>query len=121
MSIKVPLALVLAMLSTTMTNLAYAREHDAAAVLPTLSLRRPLYSLGLLLENSTWMRAFVLETGGFLLYAAALALASLSLVQSVAAGGIGILAFVAAHRAHRRLRPRELAGVAISILGLLAL
>jgi len=120
-SIKIPIALVLAMLSTTMTNLAYAREHDAAADLPSLSLRRPLTSLHLLLANRTWTRAFVLESGGFLLYALALALASLSLVQSVAAGGIGILAIVSARRARRRLRPREIAGVSISILGLVAL
>jgi hypothetical protein len=116
-----PVALVLALLSTTMTNLAYAREHDAAAGLPVLSGRRPLHSLHLLLADRQWLRAFVLETGGFLLYAAALALASLSLVQSVAAGGIGILAYVSARRARRRLRGRELAGVAISIAGLLAL
>ena len=121
MTIALPVALVLAMFSTTLTNLAYAREHDAAADLPTLSLRRPLNSLELLLANRAWMRAFVLETGGFLLYAAALALASLSLVQSVAAGGIGILAFASARRARRRLGRRELAGVAISILGLVAL
>jgi hypothetical protein len=120
-SIKIPIALVLAMLSTTMTNLAYAREHDAAADLPSLSLRRPLASLHLLLANRTWTRAFVLESGGFLLYAVALALASLSLVQSVAAGGIGILAIVSARRARRRLRGREIAGVSISILGLIAL
>jgi hypothetical protein len=116
-----PVALGLALASTTMTNLAYAREHDAAAGLPVLSGRRPLHSLHLLLGDRQWLRAFVLETGGFLLYAAALALASLSLVQSVAAGGIGILAYVSARRARRRLRGRELAGVAISIGGLLAL
>jgi drug/metabolite transporter (DMT)-like permease len=121
MSIKIPIALVLALLSTTMTNLAYAREHDVAAELPTLSLRRPLASLRLLIANRTWTRAFVLESGGFLLYAVALALASLSLVQSVAAGGIGILAYVSARRARRRLRRREILGVSIAILGLVAL
>jgi hypothetical protein len=109
------------MLSTTMTNLAYAREHDVAADLPSLSLRRPLASLHLLLASRAWTRALVLESGGFLLYALALALASLSLVQSVAAGGIGILAIVSARRARRPLRRREIAGVSISILGLIAL
>jgi hypothetical protein len=121
MTIRITLALLLALLSTTMTNLAYAREHDAAASLPNLSLRRPLHSLRLLLADRTWTRAFVLETAGFLLYAVALGLASLSLVQSVAAGGIGVLAVVSARRAHRHLRGRELTGVALAIAGLLAL
>jgi hypothetical protein len=121
MSIAIPTALVLAMLSTTLTNLAYAREHDAAAGLPALSMRRPLRSVRLLLADRSWMRAFVLESSGFLVYVVALALAPLALVQSVAAGGIGVLAFIAAHRARRQLRPRELTGVVMSVLGLLAL
>src|SRR4029078_2649596 len=51
----------------------------------------------------------------------ALALAPLSLVQSVAAGGIGILAFVSARMSGRHLGRTELPGVFISMLGLLAL
>jgi hypothetical protein len=113
--------LVLALASTTLTNLAYLREHDAAAALPTFSIRRPLHALLLLLGSPGWLRGFALETGGFVLYASALALAPLSLVQSVAAGGIGVLAFVGARLAHRHLSARQLAGVLISVLGLLAL
>jgi len=62
-----------------------------------------------------------METIGFLLYAAALALASLALVQSVVAGGIGVLAYVSARVARRRLSGRELGGVVLSVLGLVAL
>lgn len=73
--------------------MAYLREHDAAAALPILSMRRPLHSLGLLFQDRTWLTGFAMETAGFLLYAAALALAPLALVQSIGASGIGILAF----------------------------
>jgi hypothetical protein len=62
-----------------------------------------------------------METTGFLLYAAALALASLALVQSIAAGGIGVLAFVGERVSGRRLKPRQLAGVGLSVVGLVAL
>jgi hypothetical protein len=114
-------ALALAGVSATLTNLAYSREHDAAAKLPELTLSHPLRSLRLLLHDRSWMAGFALEGGGFALYAAALSIGSLSLVQSVAAGGIGVLAWASAHAAHRRLEPRERAGVAISFLGLLLL
>src|SRR5919197_4001541 len=87
-------ALALALASTTLTNLAYLREHDAAAALPCLSIRRPLRSARLLLSDRRWLLGFAMESGGFALYAAALALASLSLVQSIAAGGVGVLAVV---------------------------
>jgi hypothetical protein len=121
MTARTAVAIVLALLSTTFTNLAYLREHDAAAALPVLSMRRPLHSLQLLLDDRSWRLGFALESSGFLLYAAALALASLSLVQSINAGGIGVLAYVSARIAHRRLSGRELGGVIVSVLGLLAL
>ena len=121
MNAQTAVALVLALVSTALTNIAYLREHDAAAALPTLSLRRPLHSVHVLLSDRSWLLGFALEGAGFALYVAALALAPLSLVQSVAAGGIGILAFVSARMSHRHLGRAELAGVWISMLGLLAL
>ena len=121
MSIRTAIALALAAISTTLTNVAYLREHDAAASLPCLSMRRPLHSLRLLLTNRSWLTGFAMESGGFLLYAGALALASLALVQSIAAGGIGVLAFVSARMSGHRLGGRRIAGVGLSVIGLLAL
>jgi len=121
MSISTAVAIVLALLSTTLTNLAYLREHDAAAALPVLSMRRPVHSVQLLLGDRSWLLGFAMKSTGFLLYAAALALASLSLVQSINAGGIGVLAYVSAQMSRRHLSGRELSGVIVSVLGLLAL
>jgi drug/metabolite transporter (DMT)-like permease len=119
--VQTAVALLLALASATLTNIAYLRQHDAAAKLPVLSMRRPLHSAHALLGDRSWMLGFAMESGGFLLYAAALALASLALVQSVAAGGIGVLAFASARLARRRLTRRELAGVLLSVGGLVAL
>jgi hypothetical protein len=120
-SVRTAIAIALAIASTTLTNVAYLREHDAAARLPCLSMRRPLHSLRLLLTNRSWLLGFAMETGGFVLYASALALASLALVQSIAAGGIGVLAYASARISGRRLGTRQLSGVSLSIVGLLAL
>jgi hypothetical protein len=108
---------VLAAVSATLTNVAYLREHDAAASPTALSLRRPLQSLRLLLTDRSWMLGFAMESGGFASYAAALALASLAVVQSIGAGGIGVLAFVSSRVSGRPLTPRQSAGVAVSVLG----
>ena len=121
MSTSTIVALGLALASTVLINLAYLREHDAAAALPVLSIRRPLQSARLLLSDRSWLLGFGMESVGFLLYAAALALASLALVQSIAAGGIGVLAYVTARVAGRRLSKRERSGVLLSVLGLAAL
>jgi hypothetical protein len=121
LSLRTAIALVLALASTTLTNLAYLREHDAAAALPDLSLRRPLQSVRLLVNNRGWMLGFAMETSGFLLYAAALALASLALVQTIGAGGIGVLAYLSARFSGRHLSRRELSGVILAVVGLIAL
>jgi hypothetical protein len=120
-STRTAIAIVLEIASATLANVAYLREHDAAAALPCLSLRRPLHSLRLLITNRSWMLGFAMETGGFVFYAAALALASLALVQSIGAGGIGVLAYISARAAGRRLSPRALSGVSLSVVGLVAL
>lgn len=121
MSTSTAVALVLALASTVLINLAYLREHDAAAALPVLAIRRPLQSARALLTDRSWLLGFAMETAGFLLYVAALRLASLALVQSVAAGGIGVLGYVSARVTGRRLGARERNGVLLSILGLVAL
>src|SRR5438105_4621356 len=121
MSDQTALELLLALASTTLTNVAYLREHDAAAALPALSLRRPLHSARALFSDRRWFLEFALEGCVFALYVLALALAPLTLVQSITAGGIGILAFVSARFSGRRLRRLELVGVLVSMFVLLVL
>jgi hypothetical protein len=121
MSSEVLAGLVLAFVSAVVINLAYLREHDAVSGLPALSMRHPVHSARLLLTDRKWLVGFGMESAGFMLYVAALALAPLSLVQSIAAGGIGVLAFASARMAGRRLSRIELGGVLLSVLGLVAL
>lgn len=121
MQVDTVIGLILAAISTTLTNVAYSREHDAVAALPALSLRRPLQSLRLLLDDRSWMLGFAMESGGFASYAAALALAPLAVVQSIGAGGIGVLAYVTARVSGRRLGRLHLIGVWLSALGLVLL
>jgi hypothetical protein len=114
-------ALGLVLCSTTLVNLAYVREHDAVGSLPALSLRSPLRSLRLLLADHAWLSAFAMEGGGFALYVVALRLAPLALVQSVGAGGIGILAVATARLDGRTLSTRESVGAGVAVAGLLLL
>jgi drug/metabolite transporter (DMT)-like permease len=111
-------ALVLALASTILISLAYLREHGAVAGLAPLTLTHPLRSAWLLLSDRAWLLGFAMETGGFGLYVAALSLAPLALVQSVAAGGVGILAAASARLGHRRLSRREGMGAAVAVAGL---
>src|SRR6185295_3680551 len=83
-----------------------------------LSLRRPIASVRSLLGNRRWLMGFGSEAAGWLLYVVALALAPLSLVQAVAAGGIGILAVMVARITRVPLSRRERIGAGLSVAGL---
>src|SRR5262249_27049151 len=77
----------------------------------------PLQSLAILFADRSWVIGFVVGLAGWAAYVAALALAPISLVQGVSAGGIGILAALA-HRRGDAIDRAGWVGVGAAILGL---
>jgi len=119
--VQIALALVLTIVSACALDLGYLLQHDVAARLPPLSLRRPIASVRSLLVEPRWLIGSGIQVGGFVLYVLALALAPLALVQAAAAGGIGILAIMVSRITHVALTTRERVGAAVSVLGLVLL
>jgi len=115
------IGLGLAFVAAVVTNMAYSLEHDAAAALPRLSPRRPLRTVDFLIHDRRWMKAFVAETTGWLMYVAALRLAPLALVQAVTASGVAVLAFATARGHPSRLARREQVAVVLALSGLILL
>ena len=115
---QLALALAITVVSACCLNLGYLLEHSVASKVPALSVRRPVASLKSLLGNRRWLAGLGVESVGWLLYVAALALAPLSLVQATAAGGIGILAIMVSRFTHVPLTSRERIGVVVSVVGL---
>lgn len=112
--------LVLALFSAGALNWGWVVQHSAAVALPPLRLRHPLRSLRLLFADLRWVIGFVVGIAGWGLYIAALALAPLSLVQAVSAGGLPLLA-VLARRNGALLDRRRWSAVALAVAGLLLL
>jgi hypothetical protein len=112
--------LLLALASTLALNWSWVAQHEAASSLPPLSVRRPLASLALLFRDRAWLVGFLTGIGGWALYVGALALAPLSLVQAVAAGGIGLIAYFARARGATLTRA-QLVAAGLSLVGLLLL
>ena len=119
MSLEV--GLVAALASALALNWGYWAQHGAAATMPPLSLRRPVASLLLLFTHRRWTIGFLVGIGGWVLYVGALKLAALSLVQSVSAGGIGVLAVLAWRFGSARPSRRELVSLALALAGLVVL
>jgi hypothetical protein len=117
---NVAAGLLLALLSAGALNWGWIAQHREAAALPPLSLRRPVHSLRLLFTNRSWVAGFAIGLLGWALYIGALALAPLSLVQAVAAGGLPILALLA-RRNGAVLTRRQWTAVGLAAGGLLLL
>lgn len=122
MSGAVTAGLLLALGSTAALNWGFFNQHRAAEAIPPLSVRRPLASLRLLAASRRWLAGFLVGLVGWALYVSALKLAPLSLVQAVAAGGLGLLALLqwTSPTAERPTR-RECWAVAVAVLGLVLL
>ena len=110
-------ALVLSLLSAAALNWGYLAQHGAARDLPPLTLRAPIRSLRSLFSDLSWLAGFVVGILGWVFYLAALALAPLSLVQGVSAGGIGVLAALARRRGDPVTRFHSRA-IVVAMLGL---
>lgn len=118
MGLSVELGLGLALLTAFGSVAGFLYKFRGAREAPSVQLRHPwrstvalfrspLYSLGILIALTSW---------GF--HVGALALAPISLVQSVIAGGLVLLTVVADHMFGIEVRRREWIGVGLTAAGL---
>jgi hypothetical protein len=112
--------LILALLAAVALNIGFFVQHGATNTMVSLSLRHPWRSARCLLSDRQWLIGYATGWIGWGIYIGALTLAPLSLVQAVAAGGVGVLA-VLAHRLGTPLEPRERLGALIAVGGLVLL
>src|SRR5438105_15470368 len=118
MSDRLGVGLPLALGSAAALNWGFFAQHGAASGLSALSLRSPFRSLRVLFSSRRWVVGFATGLAGWALYVAALALAPLSLVQAVSAGGVGLLAALA-HRRGDSVDRADWIAVASAVAGLL--
>jgi hypothetical protein len=98
-------------------NGSYLVQHAGLSAAPAIRATRPIATLRGLLGSPTWRLGAALGYGGLALEAVGLALAPLSLVQSVLAAGLVVVAIGSARALHRR----EAAAIALIALALVAL
>jgi len=115
------IGLVLALATAAAFNWSWVAQHAITSQLPRLELRRPIWSLKLLFAHRRWLIAFLVGIVGWFFYVLALRLAPLSLVQSVSAGGLGLLGVFAQRASGESLPRREWVGIGLAVVGLIFL
>src|ERR671915_1620197 len=118
MSFGVQLGLLLALATAFASVVGFLYKHRGAVESPPVEPRRPVRS-SLALFRSRWYTIGILvATASWGLHVAALALAPISLVQSVIAGGLVLLTVVADRLFGLEVTRREWIGVAFTAAGL---
>lgn len=112
------LGLLLAGLSALITQVGFLLRHRGAVEAPAVDVRRPLRSAVGLFRQRWWTIGYALAVVAYACHVGALALAALSLVQAVLAGGLVLLAVIAERWFGFELDRRQWAGVLLTAGGL---
>ena len=112
------LGILLALLCAFTTNLGFLLKHRGACAAPDVSLRHPVRSAVGLFRSKVFALGMLVAVGAWLLHVGALAMAPLSLVQTVISGGLVFLAVLADRWFGCEVGPRQWLGVALTAVGL---
>jgi hypothetical protein len=109
---------LLALATALASVLGFLFKHRGAVESPEVELRRPVSTSLRLFRSGAYTLGIVLATVGWGLHVGALALAPISLVQSVIAGGLVLLTVCADRLFAHEVTRREWIGVGLAALGL---
>ena len=118
MSAPVALGLVLALCCSVVALLGFLFKQRGAVDAPAVELKHPWRSTKALFANRWWTLGIVVATGAWVFHVAALALAPISLVQSVIAGGLVLLTPLAGRVFQLPTTRRDWVGVGVTAAGL---
>jgi drug/metabolite transporter (DMT)-like permease len=116
--LSVQLGVVCAVLTALGSIVGFFLKHKGALNAPLVDWRRPLHSTIELFKSPIYTLGCVVATTSWGFHVAALALAPISLVQSVIAGGLVLITVVADRFFGHSVTRREWIGVALTAAGL---
>jgi hypothetical protein len=118
MSVSVQIGLLLALATAFASVLGFLYKHRGAVESPQVQMRRPVRTSLALFRSRWYTLGILIAMAGWGLHVGALALAPISLVQSVIAGGLVLLTVTADRLFAHEVTRREWIGVALAALGL---
>lgn len=113
--------ILLALLCALATNLGFLYKHRGACAAPTVDARHPVRSARALFASRWFTIGMLVAVGAWILHVAALAMAPMSVVQAVLAGGVVMLAVLAERVFGVSVGPRQWAGLILTAGGLVLL
>jgi hypothetical protein len=121
MSVSVEIGLLLALATALTSIVGFLLKGRGAVESPPVDPRKPVSTSLALFRSRPYTIGIIVATGSWGLHVAALALAPISLVQTVIAGGLALLTVVADRVFGYSVTRREWIGVGLTALGLAVL
>jgi hypothetical protein len=118
MSLSVQIGLLLALATALTSIVGFLLKYRGAVESPPVTLSRPVASSLALFRSRAYTIGIIVATASWGLHVAALALAPISLVQTVIAGGLALLTVIADRVFGFSVTRREWIGVALTAFGL---
>jgi multidrug transporter EmrE-like cation transporter len=115
------LGILLALACAFISNLGFFFKHRGACAAPAVDFRRPLRSARDLYRSPWFLLGMVVATSAWAFHVAALAVAPMSVVQVVLAGGVVLIAVMADRLFGFQVGPRQWWGLALTAVGLILL
>jgi hypothetical protein len=115
------LGIMLALVCALATNVGFLFKHRGACAAPAVDLRHPLRSARSLFACKLFAVGMLIATGAWIFHVAAMAVAPLSLVQAVLAGGVVMLAVMAERMFGLGISRRQWVGICLTAVGLVLL
>jgi drug/metabolite transporter (DMT)-like permease len=115
------LGILLSFFCALATNVAFLLKHRGACAAPDVSLRHPIASAVGLFRSKWFTIGMLVALVAWMFHVAALALAPLSMVQAIIAGGLVFLTVLAERWFGFTVGKRQWAGVGLTALGLVLL
>jgi hypothetical protein len=117
----VSVGILLALACALATNVGFLYKYRGARAAPAVDMRRPLWTARKLWGSPLFAVGMLIATGAWVFHVGAMAVAPLSLVQSVLAGGVVLLAVMAERIFGLRIGRRQWIGLGLTAAGLVLL
>jgi drug/metabolite transporter (DMT)-like permease len=111
----------LALACALATNVGFLYKHRGACAAPAVDMKHPLRTGRSLFASKLFAIGMLIAAGAWVFHVAALAIAPMSLVQVVLAGGVVLLAIMAERVFGLVIGRRQWAGLAMTAFGLMLL
>jgi hypothetical protein len=115
------LGILLALACALATNVGFLFKHRGACAAPAVDMRHPLRSGKSLFASKMFAIGMLIASGAWIFHVAAMAVAPLSVVQAVLAGGVVLLAIMADRMFGMGISRRQWVGICLTAGGLILL